>query len=90
MSRRLFAFLVSELKTLRLLCQNPACGNVVELTPERLASGPCDTCPFCTYSFFTQKNGRDVKPLAMLAQAILAVRDLKANVEVEFVLPDDR
>jgi hypothetical protein len=88
MSRRLFAFLLSELKTLRLVCKNPACGNVAELTPERLASGQYASCPFCTYSFITKKDDRDTYPLVALAHAILAVRDLKKNVEVEFIAPD--
>jgi hypothetical protein len=88
MSRRLFAFLLSELEKLRLVCQNPKCGNVAEVTLERLAAADYFSCPFCNYSFVKEGHGSTTSPLAILGRAILAMQDRKGQVEVEVVFPD--
>jgi hypothetical protein len=86
MSRRLLAFLLSELKTVRLICQNPKCGRVAEMTPEKLAVGN-HQCAFCNFDF--AETGRPtVIPLDMLGKAILAAQAIEKQVQVEFVIPD--
>ncbi|HYH66571.1 MAG TPA: hypothetical protein VD866_17890 [Urbifossiella sp.] len=97
MSRRLLAFLLSELKTVRLICQRPQCGAVTEMSVESLGARFANRtpgCPVCNHDFAGVAAGdRDSQnALVRLADAILAIqgvgRSTPAGVEVEFVLPD--
>ena len=89
MSRKLFAFLLSELKTVRLICKNPKCGGVTELTVERLGTKFFDKaeCPLCRAEFFGDRQV--LNPLLQLARTVQEIQKRSAVVEVEFVLPAD-
>ncbi len=88
MSRKLFAFLLSELATLRVVCQAPVCGAVTEMTPKVMemmcGSGACPVCKL-PFGFATGAN-----PLAQLAKAVqdLQLPAVQAKVQVEFAVPD--
>lgn len=89
MSRKLFAFLLSELVTVRLVCKAPACGAVTEIPTRNLAGAAADPrCPACRTSFFgpatTNKN-----PLADLAAAVNALVATGVAGQIEFVVPDE-
>lgn len=97
MSRRLLAFLLSELKLVRLICQRPQCAAVTELSVEALGfrfDKRTPGCPVCGSDFAGVAAGdRDQQnALVRLADAILAIqgagRSIAPGVEVEFVLPD--
>ncbi len=97
MSRRLLAFLLSELKTVRIICQHPSCGAVTEMTVEAMATrfkGRTAECPVCQSQFAGVAGGMPGEDNALfkLAAGILASQGAgKATppgVEVEFVLPD--
>ena len=48
------------------------------------------TCKICNTSFgFFSGVGTGQDPFAPLALAILNLRKIKANVEIEFILPDE-
>jgi hypothetical protein len=90
MSRRLFAFLLSELKTVRLACQK--CGGIAEVTLEQLSEMEAG-CRLCGTDFLPPESNAPIQqviknPYALIARAILAARDRKEKVEVEFILPD--
>lgn len=86
-SRHLFAVLVSELSTVRVVCPHPNCRAVTELTLDQLAvrlgSG---ACPVCSDPLGTQL-------LPQLARTLLAIQQSAAPgaavAGVEFVLPID-
>ena len=90
MSRKLFAFLLSELKTIRVICQSPMCGAVTEMTPQVMelmcASGEC---PVCKHPLgFPLAPGAN--PLARLAKAIQDLQHpaIQAKVKVEIAVPE--
>lgn len=88
MSRKLFAFLLSELGTVRLLCRSPQCGAATELTIEqmglRMMPPFCPVCRAPLLSGHTNDNS-----LTRLAAALIELRAQTGTVEIEFVLPDD-
>jgi hypothetical protein len=89
-SRKLLAFLVSELATVRVICQSARCGAVVEVPVGNLAARyPAPVCPLCQAEFSPWKAQGADNPLARLGTALAAVRDLHEKVQVEFVLPDE-
>jgi hypothetical protein len=89
MSRKLFAFLLSELETLRIICHKPNCGAITELTIDRTrAKLEFGECPVCRNSFFGAPDGPK-NPLTKLADALLELQKFTKSVEVEFVLPDE-
>jgi hypothetical protein len=88
MSRHLLAFLLSELKTVRVICKNKNCGVVAEVSLNELAvsTGQFGRCAFCNMTFGHPKT----EPVVVaFAQAAVALRGVKDFVELEFVLPDD-
>ena len=88
MSRKLFAFLLSELKTVRVLC--PKCNAVTELTVEQMGFRFDDLqCRVCRHDLngFTGPNGEN--RLSQLGRAIHAIQSLPGSTQVEFVLPDE-
>ena len=91
MSERLFKFLLTELKTVRLIC--PHCTGVIEVSVKELGkrfdSNPA--CPLCSKPFVTMEPGPDKLSTALgrLADAILELQHDKRAVKVEFVLPDN-
>jgi hypothetical protein len=87
MSRKLLAFLLSELETVRIVCK--ACSAVTEMATEK-ASGKFETpqCPLCRELFFRPRPGTGTyNPLFNLLVAIEEVKRF-TTVDVEFVLPD--
>ena len=87
MSRKLFAFLLSELGTLRVVCKQ--CSGVAEMTIDR-ACAKFETqsnCPLCNQPLFGMSRGAD-NPLHRLATAIRSMQEHK-TVDVEFVTPDN-
>jgi hypothetical protein len=89
MSRKLFAFLLSELKTVRVIC--PHCGGAAEMTIDQLAMrfGGNRTCIACNQSFGIGDNADNT--LTRLAKAMREYQTTQANAkfpDLEFVLPD--
>ena len=84
MSKHLLSFLLSELKTVRILCQNEACRAILEMPISEVArfvSG--GQCPFCQRQFRVVNENT----LVTLAEAIKNLQSIKDKVQVEFVLP---
>jgi len=93
MSRKLLAFLVSELSIVRIICQTEGCGLVIELpVAECLQSGnlPMTTCPKCCKPIgASTPDGTVQNAVAPLAKAILDLQKIEKRVQVELVLPGD-
>jgi hypothetical protein len=90
-SRKLLAFLLSELNTVRIICKRAECGAITEIPISSMAkmfSG--NWCPACQHQFVEEFPGKPVPPrrLVELANAIAAVKDVQA-IDLEFVLPDN-
>lgn len=91
MSRKLLVFLLSELGKVRLICQRPECGMVVELDIHKMGdrySGDSPQCPGCRTVLWRERPGEDnpFVTFANAAESLIAMRD---RVEIEFVLPDN-
>jgi hypothetical protein len=83
MSKTLFTFLLSELKTARLICKQ--CGAVAEMPTEklgRLHERPT-FCPACNTAFPRGTDGKE-DYFASLAAAIAGLKALEQ--EIEFVV----
>jgi hypothetical protein len=97
MSRKLLAFLLSELQNVRVVCQGKKdgkpCGAVIEVPLASLqgvyaaTGGMCHICRTPFGYFSGVGTGQD--PFTPLATAILNLRQIKSNVEIEFILPDE-
>src|SRR5437762_2263433 len=88
MSETIFKFLLSELRTIRIFCQNKSCGVVVEMPVSTLASDPPHEhtkCKHCGQLFNPTK--KDDYALVNFAKAVEAVKALEEIVQIEFVLP---
>jgi hypothetical protein len=86
MSRKLLAFLMSELKTVRIICQQDGCGVIAEIPIEELdskMSGP--NCLFCKRPFTAVPDN----PFVLLAKAARKFKLCSNEVQIEFVIPDD-
>jgi hypothetical protein len=85
-SRKLLAFLLSELKTVRILCKKEGCRGIIEVSIEDLP-GKLDgcQCPFCKTSFRLANEDN----FALLAKAIGNLARISDKVDVEFILPDN-
>ena len=84
MSRKLFAFLLSELNVVRVKCKH--CGIVTELpTDEIYAKFQVPTCKYCGTNFAAADDKRN--PFARLQSLVEAYR-ASNDVEIEFILPD--
>ena len=84
MSRKLLAFLLSELNTVRILCRK--CSAVAEMPLADLGRQPGHACRFCNAPFSLPP--KNPGPFAALAQAIGELQKMNSAVDVEFVLPD--
>lgn len=91
MSRKLLAFLLSELEIVRLICQRPGCKGVTEITIEKMGERfdvqAVPECPLCGGKFTGIPGGYD-NYLVRLSKAIKGLRNSAESVQVEFVLPD--
>lgn len=89
MSKKLFAFLLNELKIARVIC--PKCGAVTEVNIEQLSYRLNSLqCPVCRADWggLRLSDGGD-NHIARLAKAIKALQDSADAPKVEFVLPDE-
>ena len=85
MSRKLLAFLLSELSTIRLKCLK--CSGVSEVSLKLLEQQfAVPICPMCRTTFLLPTM-RD-SPFVSLSAAIQTLQLLQKNVEVEFILND--
>ena len=87
MSRKMFAFLLSELMTVRVICHQ--CHGIIEMTVDhtRTKFETQSNCPLCNQPLFGMGRGAD-NPLHRLVAAIRSMQEFK-TVDVEFVVPDD-
>jgi len=90
MSRKLLAFLLTELKTVRVICKE--CKTTTEVDIERLAdvTDSTDTvhCHSCKKRFYQISKPGD-NPFGKLADAIHALQSDAIKADVEFIIPDD-
>lgn len=88
MSKHLLSFLLSELKTLRVICKQPGCGFVVEVGLERFLANQSAfvQCRFCGKEFEGSTTGS--LPLAQFATAIRAMSNAAERVDLEFILQE--
>jgi len=82
MSERILKILLSELKTVRLLCQAKGCQGITELPVSKLKKGM--TCPLCREEF----DASGFYALHELATAFRLLDSVKDHVQLEFVVPD--
>lgn len=83
MTKKLFSFLVSELKTVRVICKNRVCGAITELPVEQVERVFQDPkCPVCGMHLSGGEGG-----LALLGSALRILGASKDKVEVEFAVP---
>ena len=92
MSKKLFAFLLSELKTVRIICKHDNCGVVVEVPVDKLndkfgGSGAVK-CIHCG-RLLTEFSIAAVNPFSMVHHAIIESQRKDAKFDIEFVLPDN-
>lgn len=91
MSRKLFAFFLRELGTVRLICQRPHCGGITEITVEKVVEKYKGTnlphCPICTGTF-TGVGSAHNNQLVNLAESLINLKAVSSALEIEFVLPD--
>ena len=88
MSRKLFALLLSELKTVRVRCKHQGCGVIYEMSVADLAACHYGACPVCRKPLVEQTAGEASYSLSDLARVMLSVA-AQPNVEIEFVLPEE-
>jgi hypothetical protein len=87
MSRKLFAFLLSELNKVCVICR--ACGVKVELPIAELgAKYQGMGCPFCGAALMP-KNSTNVNAFVNLSHAIGQFQEFANSVQIEFILPDN-
>jgi len=88
MSRNLFAFLLSELKTVRIICTSCNCAS--EMAIEQVGNRSGLNCPACRSELAVFNGQEQPHPLATLAKAIdVLQKGIKPPFKVEFVLPDE-
>lgn len=86
MSRKLLAFLLSELAVVRVICKSSMCGAVVEVPISKLsASFTHHQCRVCGATFFPHASDY----LADLERAIQGIALHQDKVDVEFILSDE-
>lgn len=88
MSEKLFRFLLSEIRTVRLVCQNPECGGVAEVPITRMGNTPAvNECRICSRHYFSGQLEHN-NPIMKLAAAIRELQDKTTDVKIGFSLPD--
>jgi hypothetical protein len=86
-TRTVFAFMLAELNTVRICCQNPECQAVLELPLAQLAKKTEVRCRWCNADFdptHTEKSA-----LSVFAQNVIKIQELAKIVQLEFVFPGD-
>lgn len=97
-SRKLVSFLLSELKTVRVICKSDGCRVVTELPMDQLVKrfgGETVSCPHCGGFLCQSPPGNffnlqkiPINPLFMLAHAAEEAAKPTARFDIEFVLLD--
>jgi DNA-directed RNA polymerase subunit RPC12/RpoP len=86
MSRKLFAFLLSELENACVVCGK--CKVRVEMPITELGQKYQGmSCPFCGTALIT-KGPQNANPFASLAHAAQEFKRFAEQVQIEFLLPD--
>ena len=80
MSRKLFAFYVSDLDKVRIVCSK--CEAATEMSVEQLSGNVAHQCRFCQVSMQASQS------LLELARSIVFLKKYQ-EFKVEFVLPDE-
>jgi hypothetical protein len=75
--------LLSEIQTVRVVCQGQGCGHVIEGPLTRL--GRVSACPACKQPF--RDLQQDSNPLEWLCQVVDLIRSQHTQFILEFVLP---
>jgi hypothetical protein len=95
MSEKLLRFfMLSDIKTVRLVCKHEACGAVVEIELNKVehfcSNGCCKVCgqPFGVIDQRTSR-WRDTNWLVAIAEAISVLQDGRTKVAVEIALPGE-
>jgi hypothetical protein len=88
MSRTLFAVLLSELNTLRLICKRKACSGVLEMSIEQFGVRPDFTCPACGGRIGPETSDPHKRFNNNFAKAIEAIRSHHEQFDVEFIIPN--
>jgi hypothetical protein len=87
-SRKLLAFLLSDLETVRIRCMNKSCNGIIELKVEHLGTNQSAAkCKVCDTNFAW--FGDSANPILLLQNAVRLARDAKARVEIELTFPDE-
>jgi hypothetical protein len=90
MTRKLLAFLLSELKTVRLICQQERCGAVTEVSIAKMRTKfTGGACPLCDAQFVPERLDGKSNALVLLAFAIQELQEQTGTIQLEFVLPDN-
>jgi len=90
MSEHVFKFLLSELNTVRILCQSLKCKGVIEIPLSELAKDSHYEhmkCKLCGNDFDPNSTGKS--KLVEFACAAEEMKRLEKSIQVEFVLPDN-
>jgi hypothetical protein len=84
-SKELLTFLLSELNIVRVICQSPHCGAVIEVRTDNLYKTfqEC-ACPVCKASFTPDRGAEN--PFRLLALALDTFSKITRQVDLEFVL----
>lgn len=88
MSETILRVMLSELTTIRLRCQQPGCGGVVEFRSETTGTIP-KHCPLCKGPFFHPQASPQARDDAVIANLLQAMRDfvlVRDLVDMEFVI----
>lgn len=86
MSRKLFAFFLSELSMVRVVCKQ--CGGIVEVAANKLPG--CFKNPHCHFCPTDFASGGHENIFEDLSKLIGTVKVLsKSMVDIEFILPDN-
>ena len=87
-SETVHRFRLSELSAFRIVCQNPGCKSVCEVSLERLGKIlRAGDCPFCGTTLLDPNKQQGQAYLSALADAIRNLIDREDKVAVEVVLP---
>ena len=88
MSKHLLTFLLSEVKSLRIICKGKDCGVVLEVPLDGIGSLANMVCPKCKQPFYVHPaNMQAVNAFLPLAQAIAIIKS--SGVDIEFSLPEE-
>jgi hypothetical protein len=89
MSKQLLSFLLSELKTVRILCRHPKCGATTEFDISRVDNVMADfACPVCHQkAMLADGDATTENHFRSLQAAIDGIDRARARFGVEFVLP---